>query len=86
MIGIQFGVYEFMKKVVLANNANLSEDYIRTHMSDDTESKILSLESVVMEVAADDEQPFPVPIFSPKKLLNGKREKKKKKSLVRAKH
>jgi len=46
MIGIQFGVYEFMKKVVLAKNADLSEDY-KEEMKD--------LEGIAMKVTAGDE-------------------------------
>ena len=63
MIGIQFGVYEFMKKAVLANNASLNADYIKKLEADDASMK-MSLEGIAMEVAADDEQPYPAPIVS----------------------
>eukprot|EP00594_Rhizosolenia_setigera_P011548 CAMPEP_0178958022 /NCGR_PEP_ID=MMETSP0789-20121207/11312_1 /TAXON_ID=3005 /ORGANISM="Rhizosolenia setigera, Strain CCMP 1694" /LENGTH=349 /DNA_ID=CAMNT_0020640483 /DNA_START=471 /DNA_END=1520 /DNA_ORIENTATION=+ len=67
MIGIQFGVYEFMKKVMLAaSTAELSNDYRRKIMNSgisqnqDYESDFAG---VAMEVAADDDQPFPAPKF-----------------------
>ncbi len=50
MIGIQFGVYEFMKKVMVSR---------RSGMIQMEESH--KMEEVMMEVAADDDQPFPVP-------------------------
>jgi len=52
MIGIQFGVYEFMKKTMMKRNTNVISQY---YSSD--------LHEVLMEVAADDEQPFPAPYF-----------------------
>lgn len=61
MIGIQFGVYEFMKKAVLANNAVLSEDYRKKTSYFEQSASVGSLEEIAMEVAADDDQPFPAP-------------------------
>lgn len=51
MIGIQFGVYEFMKKVMISRRSDLREIKMQE------QNKI---ERIIMEVAADDEQPFPV--------------------------
>jgi hypothetical protein len=51
MIGIQFGVYEFMKKVMISRRSGL----IETQMQEQNK-----IERIMMEVAADDEQPFPV--------------------------
>jgi len=51
MIGIQFGIYEYMKKFMLAQNGSLLLEL----------SKDSSINEVLMEVAADDEQPFPAP-------------------------
>lgn len=62
MIGIQFGVYEFMKKAMLARNANLKVDH------DYELTKTSELNEIMMEVAADDDQPFPAPYFHIKKL------------------
>lgn len=73
MIGIQFGVYEFMKKAMLARNAKLfveSEDYELTKTSE--------LNEICMEVAADDEQPFPAPYFHEKNKRASKHDEIKK--------
>ena len=53
MIGIQFGLYEFMKKVMLANSptATLTRR-ARKSLGSDGE-----MEQVMMGVAADDDQP-----------------------------
>lgn len=51
MIGIQFGLYEYMKKVMLA----------RDQLDVDKEESRHKLEELSMEVAADDDQPFPAP-------------------------
>jgi len=68
MIGIQFGVYEFMKKVILANNANLTDDYKQKQAEyDDHNAKIRNLGGIAMEVAADDDQPFPAPNYGERK-------------------
>jgi len=74
MIGIQFGVYEFMKKVVVERD--VSGDGWVKHEGSGSGGQIqnrlrnfkwnrkgagLRLEVVMMEVAADDDQPFPAP-------------------------
>lgn len=67
MIGIQFGVYEFMKKVMLERTsfpAETSKDeYSRVDEKATTQQ---TMEEVAMEVAADDDQPFPAPQFKAK--------------------
>lgn len=50
MIGIQFGVYEFMKKVMI-DKRNGVIDMREQH----------KLEEIVMEVSAHDDQPSPAP-------------------------
>ena len=50
MIGIQFGVYEFMKKVMVSKRTGLVE--VREQHK---------MEEIMMEVSADDDQPFPAP-------------------------
>lgn len=78
MIGIQFGVYEFMKKAMLARNAILLVDSDYAEEKDRYElTKTSELNEIMMEVAADDEQPFPAPYFHIKK-KNGKDNKTKK--------
>jgi len=68
MIGIQFGIYEFMKKAMLARNAALKADATAVQSEYELTTKS-ELEEVMMEVAADDEQPFPAPYFYEKKKL-----------------
>jgi solute carrier family 25 S-adenosylmethionine transporter 26 len=78
MIGIQFGVYEFMKKVMVGrHNIQLPvvtpprlptlrekrremEENERRKKEEDSK-RLERLTEVIMEVSADDEQPFPVP-------------------------
>lgn len=73
MIGIQFGVYEFMKKFMLARDDQISIEPARRRVSK-AEMKELEEEAaaekerqdrmgleISMEVAADDDQPFPAP-------------------------
>lgn len=81
MVGIQFGTYEFMKKVMLSRQRNgcgnhvvvsghsgtgrkvkkkMKGDIVEEGKKEDNE-KYHRIESVIMEVAADDDQPFPVP-------------------------
>lgn len=55
MIGIQFGVYEYMKKVMLARNGG-------SVLGKSAVSETRKIEEISMEVAADDDQPFPAPI------------------------
>ena len=77
MIGIQFGVYEFMKKAMLTRGEGGSE---ARSMSDkklkeaqikaeerERESRERGMAEVAMEVAADDDQPFPAPHLGKKK-------------------
>lgn len=52
MIGIQFGVYEFMKKVMISKRTGCIEMRVEHKM-----------EEIMMEVSADDDQPFPAPHF-----------------------
>merc|ERR1719491_2670583 len=79
MIGIQFGVYEFMKKVVVERD--VGGDWVtvdgsarddRNNSGGQIQNRVrnfkwnrkgagLRLEEVMMEVAADDDQPFPAP-------------------------
>ncbi len=82
MVGIQFGTYEFMKKVMLSRQRHrgsndvvvsgvtsragtkvkkkMKGDIVDEGKKEDNE-KYHRIESVIMEVAADDDQPFPVP-------------------------
>jgi hypothetical protein len=55
MIGIQFGVYEAMKRFMLEKNTKV------TLGTGDPYGKDESLEETVMEVAADPSNPFPAP-------------------------
>jgi len=50
MIGIQFGVYEFMKRSMVSKRDGEFE------LRDPKK-----MEEIIMEVSADDEQPFPSP-------------------------
>jgi solute carrier family 25 S-adenosylmethionine transporter 26 len=69
MIGIQFGVYEFMKKVMVSRSVGVEITPLRPIL-DQKETPVVPLpqfqkaktiEEVIMEVAADDDQPFPAP-------------------------
>jgi hypothetical protein len=59
MIGIQFGVYEFMKKVMLERRSG----EMANSSSPDTFGRNEALEEAIMEVAASPEHPFPAPRF-----------------------
>mmetsp|Transcript_14412 Transcript_14412/g.25341 ORF Transcript_14412/g.25341 Transcript_14412/m.25341 type:complete len:480 (-) Transcript_14412:62-1501(-) len=73
MIGIQFGIYEFTKKVMIARDVQTSVEPARGRLSkaeierraEEAEyarsKKARLLQEMAMEVAADDEQPFPAP-------------------------
>jgi len=74
MIGIQFGVYEFTKKFMLAKDSQTSLEPVRGHVSkaemtrmaeeaqlERSAKKKRLLQEMAMEVAADDDQPFPAP-------------------------
>ena len=67
MIGIQFGVYEFMKKRMISKRNGEYET--RDHHK---------MEEIIMEVSADDEQPFPSPFFQERLKAEEKKAKKKK--------
>lgn len=58
MVGIQFGTYEFMKKVMQARRQNGASGGSGSMMDD---SDVHRIETVFMEVAADDDQPHPAP-------------------------
>ena len=63
MIGIQFGIYEYMKKYMLAKNPEGSPFQrgarrVEDSVGDGPSSKQI-MESVAMEAAADSDQPFP---------------------------
>lgn len=65
MIGIQFGVYEFMKKVML-NRESLNgstKGKRKLNPVGDSYGREQAFEEAFMEVAADDDQPFPAPHF-----------------------
>lgn len=57
MVGIQFGAYEFMNRLMLSRH----HDKSRTREGEKNNDKFHRIESVIMEVAADDDQPFPAP-------------------------
>jgi len=66
MIGIQFGTYEFMKKLILKKNAELKPGVARKRSSsmktkEEEEDRKDTFSRVSQEVAADDDQPYPVP-------------------------
>lgn len=75
MIGIQFGVYEFMKKVMVSRSEGAdwtpfrptmhrNESLLSPPVQESREyifQKAKTIEEVIMEVAADDDQPFPAP-------------------------
>ena len=76
MIGIQFGVYEFMKKFMTSRDAstNKSTSMMKSYLARKSEMKMREeeaerekvrkgrlLQEMAMEVAADDDQPFPAP-------------------------
>lgn len=66
MIGIQFGVYEFMKKVMVSKRQVGVIEMREQHR----------IEKIIMEVAADDDQPFPVPIVEELKTVELKKRRK----------
>ena len=64
MVGIQFGAYEFMKKFMLSRRQDANR---RNRPLEDDGVHDNRIESVIMEVAANDDQPVPVPHFIEKK-------------------
>ncbi len=63
MVGIQFGTYEFMKKVMIARRQQEQQHKGAKKIDDTAEESnaINRIETVLMEVAADDDQPHPAP-------------------------
>lgn len=65
IIGIQFGVYEYMKKFMVARDHALPVDASSEEVDRRAElnrsNKIRLLQEIEMEVAAGDDQPFPAP-------------------------
>jgi len=61
MIGIQFGVYEFVKKAMITRRSGIIE------LRD-----MHKMEEIMMEVSADDEQPFPSPYLEERLPINEK--------------
>mmetsp|Transcript_24106 Transcript_24106/g.52026 ORF Transcript_24106/g.52026 Transcript_24106/m.52026 type:complete len:468 (+) Transcript_24106:39-1442(+) len=83
MIGIQFGVYEYMKKFMVARDVSVEPARGRASRAEmerraeeeerERSSKSRLLQEMAMEVAADDDQPFPAPY--PKKDWWAKKQK-----------
>jgi len=68
MIGIQFGVYEFMKKVMVSRDGaeppkSKGKTIKKEPVLEDSYGRNRAFEEAFMEVAADDDQPFPAPHF-----------------------
>jgi len=62
MIGIQFGCYEFMKKLILHQRAELTPAFKRANPPQTRDKeRAETLGRISQEVGVDDEQPFPVP-------------------------
>ncbi|KAL7445432.1 hypothetical protein ACHAXH_010046 [Discostella pseudostelligera] len=64
MIGIQFGVYEFMKKFMVARDGiepTASKAQLKKMADEAKRERTGRLQEMAMEVAADDDQPFPAP-------------------------
>ena len=83
MIGIQFGVYEFAKRVMVERRAGEAEE---EREGIDRYGPQQVLEEAAMEVAASPEQPEPAPHFLKrvaKNSLQRKRNKKKEKKVAR---
>jgi Mitochondrial carrier protein len=68
MIGIQFGVYEFMKRVMLKRR--VAENSLNSMKLVPEYGSAAVLEEAMMEVAASPEHPYPAPQFS-KRIFNG---------------
>lgn len=65
MIGIQFGVYEAMKQVMLKRNLSSSEEK-KTSLLFDSYGPEQALKEAAMEVSASTSQPLPAPHFHEK--------------------
>jgi hypothetical protein len=66
MIGIQFGVYEYMKKLMLSRTGHDILGFFPQAWSDKD-----IFDEITMEVAADDEQPFPAPHINSERSKDG---------------
>ena len=82
MIGIQFGVYEAMKKAMLTRGTDetpamsarkLKEAQEKAQIRE-REGRERGMEEIAMEVAADDDQPFPAPRLSKKRFGRKKKD------------
>lgn len=73
MIGIQFGVYEAMKQVMLHRNLS-PEAKRKTENQIDRYSPEQALQEAAMEVAASPDQPMPAPHFLEKIQINTKKQ------------
>jgi Mitochondrial carrier protein len=60
MIGIQFGVYEAMKKIMLQRRADEEHRIVEL---EEKYGRLQVLQEAAMEVAASPEHPFPAPQF-----------------------
>jgi len=69
MIGIQFGVYEFMKRTMIAKRSSGVVVEMREQHK---------MEEIMMEVACDDDQPFPAPHIVEKLKAQQKKRRGKK--------
>jgi Mitochondrial carrier protein len=63
MIGIQFGVYEFMRQVMVERSITIAAAETAAAHSKTDDVYPSSLQQATMEVAASFAQPFPVPRF-----------------------
>jgi len=80
MIGIQFGVYEYMKRIMVERSSTTTIPNEQKLQMGSPETPGSSFEETTMEVAADNAQPFPAPhlhIYNNKKDAASKQKKKK---------
>ena len=80
MIGIQFGVYEAMKKVMVQRKVSDGKKKVAVERYDTEET----LEEVVMEVAASSGKPFPAPRFFKNLVENQKKRNGRNRPLAKA--
>lgn len=66
MIGIQFGVYEAMKRVMLRRSVQPAAEGDNKPVLEDLYGSLESLEEAAMEVAASPDQPYPAPRLTKK--------------------
>ena len=80
MIGIQFGVYEFMKRVMQERSAAsaLATGSNSTTLMPQEETRDSSFQEALLEVSADTIQPFPAPHFHLYKKTDTNNKKQKK--------